>query len=1058
MKKIFTLIAVLCFSIATHAQTPQLLKNINPTTSDVFSGSFPKKGMDCNGIYLFPATDYNGNELWKTNGTGAGTQFIKDLAAIFDRQDANPRLFNKTGDSLYFFALNGFHLYKYNPSTNKIIQVSSGKDNAYSPTEAVVIGDDIFFAGDWYFDQGVELLRYNIINNSMNIYDINPDGDSSMPHNLTVKDDTLFFAANDGTNSVELWMLDHGADNLTMVKNINGTGSSNPSDLVIYNDKVFFTASDGVNGNELWSSDGDETNTAMFADINANNAGADSSNPDHKTVFNGKLYFSATNGTDGIELWVADDNTTTAEQLLDINPSGDSNPGKYGFKHAGSLLYFAADNGNDGVELWNTDGTDTGTEMVSDINPSASSQPMDMYNLSDTLIFVANDGNGFELWRSNGISATMIQDIQPPGADTVHISGIYNNYVYFGADNGTTGVELWKTDGTTANTSLVKDINLGAGLSSDPLWFESYNGAMYFGSHTSTNYQWSLFKTDGSVGNATELKSGGGASDFTVSFEHGRKAGGYLYFSGYTSADGNELWRSDGTPGGTVEVKDINPGAVESAPTNMIEMGTLLIFVADDGVNGRELWKSDGTPGGTVLIKNINPAGNSDIRDMRLLNGKVCFVANDGTTGEELWITDGTPGGTIQLKDVNGTAAGSDVGNLYAAGTKLYFTANDGTNGNEVWITDGTQLGTVLLKNINPGSGSSNAGWFAQLGSWVYFSASDADNVSSKVWRTDGTSLNTTQFFDVNFPFLLTNVGSKIVFIANPATSTNGFHIWSTDGTVPGTVEVEDFLPGEVGLFLLDEFPSYNGKCFFWIDDGISGQELWQSDGTAAGTTMFDIAPGPHSSYPRNARGLNPLIFSADDGTVTGREVWKLDVSATLPVTGLEFNVSKQTNKALLEWKTFSEINNKGFQVQRSNNGVQFESIGFTNARGINGDGANYTFTDINPVTGKNYYRLKQTDIDSRFSYSQVRWVDFGKDAYTKAYPNPTQDVLYINTGYTFHDATMNIRGMNGQLVKQIKINGAGTISIPVKDLPAGVYNVEISQPGQRVRLIFIKQ
>jgi ELWxxDGT repeat protein len=488
---------------------------------------------------------------------------------------------------------------------------------------------------------------------------------------------------------------------------------------------------------------------------------------------------------------------------------------------------------------------------------------------------------------------------------------------------------------------------------------------MYFGAHNLPDYQFSLYKTDGTVGNATELKPGGGVDHFSTSYEHGRKAGSYLYFTGYTSTAGNELWKTDGTVGGTVMVKDIYPGTGESAPNNMIEMGSLLIFAADDGTNGRELWKSDGTAGGTVLLKDINPGANSsDIRDMHLVNGKICFVANNGTTGEELWITDGTPGGTILLKDINGTSAGSDVGNLFASGTKLYFTANDGINGNELWITDGTPLGTVLLKDIYPGSGSSGAGWFAQLGSWVYFSAT-SDNNSSKVWRTDGTTANTSLFYDVNFPFLLTNIGSKIVFIADPASSTNGFHIWATDGTVPGTVEIEDFFPGgEVGYFILDEFPVHNGKWFLWLDDNINGQELWQTDGTHAGTIMFDIAPGAHSSFPRSGRGLNPLIFSANDGTLTGREVWRLDVTPVLPITGLQFNVTKQTGKALLEWKTYSEFSNKGFQVQRSSNAIQFDSIGFIAAKGSNGNGANYNFTDLNPLTGKNYYRLQQTDID----------------------------------------------------------------------------------------------
>ena len=1056
MKLIFTLLTCFSLGIAATAQTPQLLKNINPATADIYSGSFPKKGIQLNGIYYFPATDYNGNELWKTDGTAGGTALIKDLGSIYETQSSDPHLFDTVAGNLYFFTGTGFHPWKYDPVTNKITAPISGKDAGYSPTETAVIGNNIFFAGDWYFDQGIELIRYEVTTNSLFIYDINSGTGDSYPHDLTVKGDTLFFAADDGINGNELWMYDALADQFQMVKDINGSGSSNPSDLVVYHGNLFFTADDGINGNELWSSDGSDPGTAMFADINNN--GTESSNPDHKTVFNDKLYFSATNGIDGIELWVTDDITNLPSQLMDINPFGDSNPGKYGFKAAGSYLYFAAEDDFDNTELWKTDGVVT--DLAKDINLYGSSNPMDMYTLGDTLIFSAYDGNAFQLWRSQGtdLNTVIIQNIQSSAGDTVHISGIYNGLIYFGADNDITGTELWKTDGTPDNTSLVKDINLGSGINSDPQWFEAYNNAMYFGARATSSYYFSLYKTDGTVGNATELKAGGGADNFSVSYEHGRKAGSYLYFMGYTSAESNELWKTDGTVGGTTMVKDINPGTEAGSPDNMIEMGSLLVFVADDGVNGRELWKSDGIAGGTVLIKDINPGtNNSDIRDMRLVNGKICFVANDGTTGEELWVTDGTPEGTIPLKDINGTAAGSEISDLYSDGSRLYFSANDGINGKEVWITDGTPLGTVLLKDINPG-GSSNPGWFAKLGSWVYFTAASANNSYSKIWRTDGTTANTSLFYDIDFPFLLTNIGSKIVFIALPSGSTNGFHIWSTDGTVAGTGEVEGFAGGEVGYFLLDEFPAYNGKWFLWIDDNVNGQELWQTDGTPAGTILFDIAAGVHSSYPRSARGLNPLIFSANDGTVTGREVWKLEVTPPLPITGLEFNVTKQTNKALLEWKTRSEINSKGFQVQRSRNGIVFDSTGFVVAKGINGNGATYRLTDDNPFDGKNYYRLKQTDLDGKFSYSEIRWVDFSKEAYVRVYPNPAQDVLYINTGYTFRDATLNIRNMSGQLVKQIKVNGTGTIAIPVKDLAAGVYNAEVVQPGQTVRLMFIKQ
>src|SRR5262249_57707291 len=82
---------------------------------------------------------------------------------------------------------------------------------------------------------------------------------------------------------------------------------------------------------------------------------------------------------------------------------------------------------------------------------------------------------------------------------------------------------------------------------------------------------------------------------------------GLLFFSGTGSSDGRELWRSDGTPLGTWQVKDIRPGPADGMPGRLTDVNGTLFFWAADGVTGFELWKSDGTEPGTVLVRVIDP-------------------------------------------------------------------------------------------------------------------------------------------------------------------------------------------------------------------------------------------------------------------------------------------------------------------------------------------------------------------------------------------------------------------------------------------------------------------
>ena len=195
----------------------------------------------------------------------------------------------------------------------------------------------------------------------------------------------------------------------------------------------------------------------------------------------------------------------------------------------------------------------------------------------------------------------------------------------------------------------------------------------------------------------TDLNRGaGGGSDPGELTE----VGGIVYFTAETPTTGRELWKSDGTEAGTVRVKDIWPGTwpgtYGSGPNSLTNVNGTLYFVADDGTSGSELWKSDGTEGGTVRVKDIRPgSAPSDPFDLTNVNRTLYFSANDGASGRELWKSDGTEAGTVRAKDIRPGSDESYPRYLTNVNGTLYFVADGGTSGRELWKSDGTEAGTV---------------------------------------------------------------------------------------------------------------------------------------------------------------------------------------------------------------------------------------------------------------------------------------------------------------------------------------------------------------------------
>ena len=436
---------------------------------------------------------------------------------------------------------------------------------------------------------------------------------------------------------------------------------------------------------------------------------------------------------------------------------------------------------------------------------------------------------------------------------------VIGSTTYFTANDGTHGDELWKSDGTAAGTVMVADIN-------------PTSGSSFPGDLTNVN--------------------------------------GELFFSANDGTHGYELWKSDGTAAGTVMVADIDPGNIGSSPAYLTNVNGTLYFSANDGTHGYELWKSDGTAAGTVQVSNAV----SNPQNLTNLNGELFFSPYNGY---DLWKSDGTPAGTVQVSN-----AVSNPQNLTNVNGELFFSGYDSTNGQELWKSDGTDAGTTLVADINPGSAGSYPAALTNLNGTLYFGANGG------LYKSDGTAAGTVQVANVAVESQLTNVNGELFFAGYD--STHGTELWKSDGTTAGTSMVADINPGTTttwyytgsyGTYTRDvtttgSYPSDltdgNGTLYFSANDGTHGDELWKSDGTAAGTTLVqDISPGssqrtytryyysyyggfsyetrsatlPNNSCPNKLTNLNgTLLFAANDGTL-GNELWEVPAGPSLAVS-----------------------------------------------------------------------------------------------------------------------------------------------------------------------------
>jgi ELWxxDGT repeat protein len=508
---LYVLIFVTLFSTVCAAAIPVLVKDINEGYGE--DHSYPHKITDVNGIAFLLAKSgdaYGDDEyaLWRSDGTEAGTRFIKDLD-IPERHGTYGE-FTAFGNELFFRGIadtgGGYELWK-----------SDGTAYGTQMVRDIYPGDDSSFP---------EFLT---------AYDIDNDPDN---HN-----DMLLFLANTEEYGKELWRSDGTELGTYMIKDIR-EGTSSSVNLNAYcdydyavSDNIFYFSATAnsysvgeklIAGCELWRSNGTENGTYMVVDLTPYNNipyGPGTTRPYHFNDLDGTLIFTGGMHSIGTELLRSDGTANGTVLVKDINPEGSSYPSHFvkverHFVEVGghlveveSRLYFLADDGVHGRELWVTNGTASGTHMVIDLVPgeagvwtkpswgeSNRDNPVleQMTAFDDRLFFRFNDGkynHGFELWVSNGsaIGTHLFKDIGTGDDQFGYAASGYpdeltvvGGKMFFSAWDPVHYRELWETDGTVARTKMVADMSIYPAWIprsySNPTQLTNVNGDLFFSS------------------------------------------------------------------------------------------------------------------------------------------------------------------------------------------------------------------------------------------------------------------------------------------------------------------------------------------------------------------------------------------------------------------------------------------------------------------------------------------------------------------------------------------------------------------------------------------------
>lgn len=416
---------------------------------------------------------------------------------------------------------------------------------------------------------------------------------------------------------------------------------------------------------------------------------------------------------------------------------------------------------------------------------------------------------------------SLVKDINPGGSSNPTELTKVGNTLFFAANDGVHGTELWKSDGTGAGTKMVKNIR-PYGKSSNPQNLVNVNGTLFFTANDGTH------KT--------------------------------------------QLWKSDGTTAGTKRVSNIINHAYDSSYGLALALpavvgSRLFFFNLTCCVGTQQLYVSDGTSAGTRLLTGEDTVLTlPDQPTAAAYSGRFYFVASSMfESARVVWVSNGTVSGTHPL---GRSPQADEINILPASGQSLYFVATTGAEEFEthaqLWKTNGTTRGTRPLTSNDELRGSPRyAAYMSKrlyFGTYYWDAAQATDFV--QLWKTNGSPTGTRPILTMPGSWIgsLTKAGDRLFFVVDG-------HLWKTDGTAAGNVDLGYYPLWPTNLI------GVNGRlCFTQIDGDTGNWSLWRSAGSASGTYPVRSFVAAAEEMQQAAVG-NRLLFAANDGK-HGAELW----------------------------------------------------------------------------------------------------------------------------------------------------------------------------------------
>jgi ELWxxDGT repeat protein len=940
LRCVLLLAALASPGIRAAAQEPSLLADLNPNSGEPAAvGSRPRQFTAVSGRVVFvtggedPADpEYR---LWATDGTAAGTEVIAILCNLASCRE--PQRLGRLANLVFFQVVAtesnpALSLWRTDGTRAGTFPVSAPlyPDFTFGGTGVVAGGRLLFRAcedgtssscGLWSTDGSVGGTRKvvdlqigmiastgrRIVFTAVDatgfglwVSDGTPGGTELVTRQgvrlLTASGSKVFFMAGNDDYPSDLWVSDGTKAGTRLVEKF-----SEPFHRLPPNTRFLKPVPGGIvfvgnarlrPGVDLWRSDGTRKGTRPLTAFQ-DGSGLGPLREDQIAVVGDRVFFMVF-GTAGPRLWTSRGTPQTAGPV-----TGCAGPGgcpalsaDTPLAVAGNRVVFVARDTAHGTEPWTSDGTGAGTRLLRDLCPGTCGSDSNGFVAHAGIVdFRSTWGNVTRLVRTDGRTAVILARIAPPPPpdpdnpynyvppplDLADLSG----KTFFAGLDPVFGLQPWVTDGTRPGTRRIDALE-DAGASSNPRNFLVLGNQLLFTANDGTEHVLWRISPSGSLSRLAGTgvpASEPGPAELTES-------GLFAYYVVDHGRD-EELWRTDGTPAGTVRLASFQDKTLSNL-RGFLDGGNRILFLVSSTTGEQPVhsfWESNGTPAGTVKRFDDLPADTVTVTDVAAVGAELYFLLRrEGAS--QIFRSDGTAAGTRMIFQLACDCGGLVRIQYLRFRGSVYFTAW-GNSGITLYRTDGTAEGTVQVvpaPGDNSFQGSGPQALF-EFQSELYFFARNPDADTSPtapawaLWKSNGNDAVLVKkvgfrYSDPVDPQFAAELGGPLYFRAWDAE--HGFELWKTDGTAAGTVLVADIEPGP---FSSDPrgLVATGGRVWFSALDRVHGRELWTSDGTAGGTRrVADIAPGGLSSAPEE---LTPfagrLYFSADDG-VRGREPWSL--------------------------------------------------------------------------------------------------------------------------------------------------------------------------------------